>query len=827
MGHGERAARYASAALGRTVDVNELRLVAQPADVSAAKAERVPMPTAGPSGSRAVGPIEGTLEVRHPLSGERGIVKCKPLDEGRVTEVIESIVDGLFKPRDRFLALWRLLPERLEPWMQRLPADTRIPDHTLIHHADIAAGIWASRRQQGACLSFALGPVQRFIEAARSVRDLWTGSALLSWLAFQAMLPVIRSLGPTAFVFPSLRGNPLMDLWLHEEGLDCVPEPTATARRSPSLPNRFVALVPWGSGGAIAHDLADECKQAFNDAWIQCSDAVRMELDTKLAPLHPEWDRYWESQVSAFFDVTVCAVPLSELGDKKTAWYVGGGFFDEVWPSASQIRSLHDDIPLEDRPQYEQKSAGRWQAQLEFSARVMEAQRHIRHVPPSSNLASDSGSVASKCSLYGSWEQMGPAEFDQSRKFWDQAANNALKHGIGGVHLREGERLCAMAMAKRFAGPVFLAEKLALGHQRLRFPDTATVAAAERLSKAGISPDEVRKEFGYWSGRWLHDADDHDAPPCPRKVRTRLRGAKQHLKSPPVYYAVLKMDGDDIGRWLRGDLAPSLRTVLHPKMVKYYEDLGAGSKLEARRSVGPALHASISGALGHFATQIAPKIVLAHHGTLIYCGGDDLLALLPSTQAMHCALALRQAFRHGSGNGSTMGMGSKATISAGITYVHYREDLRVAIQSARDAEHQAKQAKGKDRVHLRFIRRSGAHEGTTLAWEYGTWFCDRISDFAGKASSRWTYRLRDELPTNIIKVLPQQAVRSQIVRLGDRIEDPYWRQMAQPASPGNLIAQWWDHFMAHMNGGSGVIDPLENFILLCNGAAFVARGRDG
>lgn len=39
-----------------------------------------------------------------------------------------------------------------------------------------------------------LGPVQSLIEKVRTVRDLWTGSYLLSYLTFQAMLPRGRTL---------------------------------------------------------------------------------------------------------------------------------------------------------------------------------------------------------------------------------------------------------------------------------------------------------------------------------------------------------------------------------------------------------------------------------------------------------------------------------------------------------------------------------------------------------------------------------------------------------------------------------------------------------
>ena len=67
-------------------------------------------------------------------------------------------------------------------------------------------------------------------------------------------------------------------------------------------------------------------------------------------------------------------------------------------------------------------------------------------------------------------------------------------------------------------------------------------------------------------------------------------------------------------------------------MVGYYQKLGqqAQDGLNARRPVGPALHASISEALNNFASHVAPGIVEKHNGTMIYSGGDDVLALLPA-----------------------------------------------------------------------------------------------------------------------------------------------------------------------------------------------------
>ena len=831
-GHETRAARYATAALGEPVTRGQIKSDASLADVLAAVAERLPMPTAGPNGERAVSPENGRLRVNHPISGARTEIECGPVDERRVARVIGEIVEGLDTPRERFFALWRLLPERLEAefgeWMNRLPADTRVPDHSLTHHADLAAGFWASRQGgRGAYLSFALGPVQSFIEAARSVRDLWSGSAILSWLAFEAMRPVFERFGPTSFIYPSLRGNPLMDLWLRRElGLDRVPMPDPASRRSPSLPNRFIALVPQGVDGSAAGLLAEQCEAAARDAWHRLAEAVRRRLDSRWGTDFPGWDRRWSEQIADSFAFSTTVVPEHELDDEEVARLLGGGGFSEVWPHSAAIRELAAAIPERDRPGYAQDGAGRWQAHMEFSARVMGANRQVRQVPAPTGNREPGAMTAAKCTLLGSWEQMGPEKLRESDRFW----NGASELSIDGVRLRSGERLSAVALAKRFSAPACLAEGLDLPVQAMRFPDTATVAAAEWLRKAKLDPEAIRRQHGSWSGRWLHRAED-DGEPAPAEVSDRIRQLRKAQGPPPAYFAILKLDGDDIGGWLRGEKTAPLADLLPPKILGYYRAVGGPvieKALAARRPVGPALHASISAALGDFAARTAPEIVRNKRGTVIYSGGDDLLALLPASRALECAEALRSAYcGESSGEaGRLRGMGHRATVSAGIAFVHHMEDLRLALGGAREAEKAAKTMAGKNAVGLRFRRRSGERAEATIPWSLADWFHRLTQLFERGATDRWAYRLRSELPVLCSSDLPPEAVAAEIRRLGNRIEDPLWKSDGE--RPGDRIERWWKEVRdALRDRRTSDPEALEAFAILCQGAAFVARGRDG
>ena len=842
-GHVARAKRYTTTALGdgtgqSVFPISDAGLASQLAAIW----ERLPLPTDDVQGDWAVGPEFGNIWTVHPLSGSKIDLECPELNESAINSTIADIVHGSDEsPKTRFLALWRMLADQVGFPLNAMPADTRVPDHTLINHADITAGIWASTEGGGsaqALLSFAVGPVQPFIAAARSLRDLWTGSVILSCITFAAMRPILENYSPTAFVYPTLRGNPLMDIWLREEmGLTKIPKPDDRARRSPSLPHRFLALVPWGKDGQTAKTLAECCKREAQKEWLELSKRVHSMLSDRTDARFEGWDRDWEAQVDEEFDFHTTVVPERDLDERVMASLLGGESFEDVWPEAARVRLLADAVPQDTRLGYDQKSVGRWQAKLDLSSRILEAERMIRHIPVVPR-AENAGHVPPKCSLLGTFEQMGPADFSNAKSFWEDASR---KWRFGGVRLRQGERFSSVALTKRYAMPVYLQGRLGLEEHR-PFPDTATVAAEKWLRDADIE----WRELGKWNGRWLHEnntvVENDGEDSAPPDIVKRLNEARTRKTAPPSYYAILVMDGDDLGNWLRGQHKhmPKVRDVLHRKIRDWFEQTDnpvVNPALETRRPMGPALHAAISGVLGRFATRIAPKIVEEHAGTLIYSGGDDLLALFPARQAIACARSLRDAYR--CGDGPDLGMGKHATISAGLAFVHYKEDLRLALDAARKAEAHAKGV-GKDALALRFMRRSGEHSNTLIEWDQSEWFDELTREFVDEASNRWTYRLREFLPIlSSTTDMPNELIAAEIRRLGNRSEYFEQRQANGGAEGlGARVSGWWQtyrdvrhdrdtrHLHAQGDQQHKLSEWLSDFTALCQGAAFIARGRD-
>lgn len=185
-------------------------------------------------------------------------------------------------------------------------------------------------------------------------------------------------------------------------------------------------------------------------------------------------------------------------------------------------------------------------------------------------------------------------------------------------------------------------------------------------------------------------------------LRNQLRRLYQNHGEPEPYLAILAADGDGMGR--------------------------AISKIESVLE-----HQQFSKALSAFASAAA-RVVAGHRGTLVYSGGDDVLAFLPVDCAVQCARRLRDEFQH-----SLSHWKQPPTLSVGIAIGHMMEPLEDLRNYARQAEKVAKQ-EPKDGLAVALHPRSGAPvvyrgqwaeqaDRMLLTWA-GHWIHDRIPDKA-------------------------------------------------------------------------------------------------
>lgn len=601
----------------------------------------------------------------------------------------------------------------------------------------------SSQSDSLAFLSFSIGPVQPFIAAARSLRDLWIGSYLLSYLTTQAMKPIVEAHGREAVISPALDANPFWQTWGTEE-------PTArTGWQIPCLPNRFLAQVP----AEQAERLAEQSREAASRAWQKIAEAVHEvfqgELDNRSVEYRENWDQLWQSQIDSFFDLRTAVLPW-EAYPEETIQQLG----------ITAAESL-------------------WQRRWELAIRLAESQRSVRHFP---QYELGPQRVPGKCSLLGTYEQMGPATLNESATFWQEVSE---KCRWSGFRFSPRERFCAISIVKRLAWRAFFATALDKDVRETRLADTATVAARLWLNQAQIGPEQQRE----WSGQWLHwpqrdFGQDEDEDSVPQAVWDQITPAKQKLGSPPTYYAVLVLDGDRMGEQLRGDQA-------HQQHV--------------------------SSLLARFATTTVPKVVNNHDGDLIYAGGDDVLALLPAKRALGCAQALAKAFGE-----LDFGTNVRPTVSVGIAVVHYKEDLRFALGKARQAESQAKQA-GRNLLQLAICRRSGEHVMTPCPWECLGAMEQLIAAFSNGASDRWAYHLAADVET-LTFFNDVEVYRSMLRRQLGRAEQRTREQI------GEFLEKAWENYSQALSSRQGaarsVGERFRAFLNLCQSASFLTRGRD-
>lgn len=145
------------------------------------------------------------------------------------------------------------------------------------------------------------------------------------------------------------------------------------------------------------------------------------------------------------------------------------------------------------------------------------------------------------------------------------------------------------------------------------------------------------------------DAEDDgaalsDAAMALASIHPIVRSLHRKHGVPVPYYAILEADGDGIGERLK-----------HASM----------SDLQG-----------LVGSLYEFADSAWDIVEQAHHGSVFYAGGDELLAFLPVDHALGAAEALQKQFARSVSGGS---------LSCAVLFAHIKDDLRSTRRLVRDA----------------------------------------------------------------------------------------------------------------------------------------------
>lgn len=471
--------------------------------------------------------------VVHPLSAQEFKIQLPELNEQSTISHIKDVLVKIKRLADAdleklFLALWRLFPEWLakkDPtgigrYWKILPADPRIPSHTIWDHASVASAI-AGAWPEPAILIFTIASAQEMVTTARRTQDAWMSSFLLSYLSWEAIRVVAETCGPDALIFPSLRGQPLVDLWLcKEKGILSVVPPDRDSLEVGNIPNIFTAIVPKNG----AEKLASKAEKAVQKYWDQISQEVRKKIEEAAKNSWnadiSSWGKIWERQNRGFIEslglfwvicpwgknienvitATKKEGPSIALNDLQTlldnmrndgcslnigmAYHLLSSFAGKALTARKNLRNFNQ----VHEPGHKCSLCGKWQAvHPDFSdlARLNEVASRIKSEKIRNNPAEESYAYRW---LSAFWEALG----DVTRK----TGHLKLKGRI-----RRGDRLCSACLTRRLALEAYFVDELGLMDWHL-FPSTAGIATLayrgkilDRASKGETSFIETLDDY--------------------------------------------------------------------------------------------------------------------------------------------------------------------------------------------------------------------------------------------------------------------------------------------------------------------------------------------
>ncbi len=751
------------------------------ADVIASSMQRLNIPKdyrmdyAGSCGTHIC--FRGTLKpvFKHTLSG--AVEDFKEVKDFIATYSYEKALKEYgFKPnvvknflsedwKKTYFLLWRFLSDQYD---LVLPADTRIPDHSILDHLDVTSAIFSSL-EGGSCLfAVKIPAVQEFIAHSRKLADLWASSHIFSTIIFEGIKVIVEELGPDVIIYPQLRGNPMVDLTefngengnfiLHDEGkkLNVLKEDPKERLYIANFPNTFLSFIP----APKASEMADEVEEKIKSKWKEMAEEAKKLL--KEEAKIPIDEELWDEQIDNAIEIT-------------SAWleFFNYDRFDDVKENIPDDLKERQESWLnfieEAERRYKRRSIGHFYSLTYeiLSAILMQKSRFW-------NAWEEEPATGKKCLMCGRRNALLLRDENWNYKVWNGKDWTSTKNKNSYEHLlKERERLCAVCLVKRLYRDVF--RRIFEGAKLPPWESVSEIAARDFIEY--IKHTEVYEKIKKGDIELIYKQEWDSRDKVKLKYTKELGGKDGEIYrklvelwktygEPNKYYAISMMDGDRIGKMLSGERwkengeekgLPDLEEFLHPifkdKIKEWKEnDKKRGEKLmKTKRILTPSHHIAISRAMKDFSLYVVPKIVKEHKGFLVYAGGDDVLALFPADKVLDAAYKIQKVFKEDfyeiEINGKrrkVMGMGNKARMSAGIVFAHYKWPLYDAIEKVREAERKAKEKYGRNAFCMTFIKRSGEILTAGGKWDFVADLTDTAKAIvSGKISHRFIYDFMD------------------------------------------------------------------------------------
>ena len=629
-----------------------------------------------------------------------------------------------------------------------LPSDTRMPDHPMWHHFGMTSAIYSSLERNGSdtkenlsLVVYSITPVQDFIGKARKLRDYWTGSVLLSYLAFCGITAVMEELGPDHILYPSLQNQTLVEQWLEkknssfakflEETDKNLQKLNKDSQSIASFPNKFVFICNH-------EDIEETCKmieEKIDSEWKAIAGIVKEYL-LKFAEKNKDaFCGIWDKTVDKFWKYSWAATDFATENNKMELEAL---LQNDKWQNEFETMKEFDGKFKNDAFYPDYDASNLYGATHSLVQGLLAAGK----MKPTSFKNKQNGEKCPLCSehevLNDSPADIAATEYNKNiTAFWDRIRKAANPNGEY-TQIGKTERLCAICALKRFLplGYVFT-DKNHILHKTLvesyadgNFPSTTEMARWEK--DCNLSAEERKKK-----------AQDY------HKSELVAENANDAGNNTDKYYAFLLMDGDKMGDLINGEATEATwNDVINIKKkdsTVFAKNDFAGKK----RTINPALHSMISDSLNNFARYGVQPSVDVGHGKLIYAGGDDVCAILPLTTVFETADKIRKVYQLSYGevteNGSVelkepkpemskivMHLGhsnnqdeTKISLSGAIIIAHHKQPLKEVIQTAHSVlDGIAKEKSGRNSIAIRLMKRSGGDRDLWFKWEEKNIFAD-------------------------------------------------------------------------------------------------------
>ncbi|MFP4420352.1 MAG: Cas10/Cmr2 second palm domain-containing protein [Desulfococcaceae bacterium] len=671
---------------------------------------------------------------------------------------------------------------------------------------------------------FEINPVQKFITAAKRTQDFWAASFTLSYLSAVAMA-TMEEAEAGGVLYPDFKGDPLFDAVVGRAGRPREHDFSIVETRIGTLPNVFVAR---HDDPKRLREILKLVSDNVHGAYEEMVRQVKTRLETDLPGLcqGDGWAEIWERQRRYF--VTFWAMTESEDGRP----------FGETIRAAARRMGARDGMRL------------------------------FKQIP--------GGEPGRKCTLCGEKEPL---------KFWDGLRGERPKDA-GRLFFRlryasrRNERLCAPCTVKRLAPDIFFEAKRPTDPEAapLVFPSTSAIAVAPALCRLarrwddGQTQVDVEKFITFFQQLEL-DGFPRNLDPLPALKReidgarfpgkrdifrwdgdafiedTYQPGVLRKLYGMPetVPAAVVSRCGEQVGN-LMADLRPSKYFA-----VVMMDGDNMGKHLAERETL--AEHREISRRMARFSRELVPRVTEdLFRAKVPYFGGDEGVVFVALEDLFPLMRHLRAAFsgqltHAGDSDGWNVNfsadgkvrvpvpgreepletLGPGFTACAGAVVAHHQHSLVQVMETVQETlEERAKELPEKNGFAIALMKRSG---GTTMArshWSYAASgdgeFLDvlvHLEDMAelyrsGQLTDAWLYDLDREK----IGLISSEGVFPEIRRLIRRHTQEGNEEMSERVARASTRAC---RLLRCLDPAAGE-NALAEFIRLELAAAYIAKG---